>query len=76
MECWKFISRGKILTKQINVIESELSVHSCNRYKYEWMSKLKTPKTCANPKCGTAYWNKPHIRKQNKISYRKILFLF
>ena len=66
------------MTKQISVIESELYVHSCNRCKYEWVGRLKTPKTCANSKCRTPYWNKPCIRKQNKIkpSTKKFYFYF
>jgi len=66
------------LTKQISVIESKLYFHSCNRCKYEWVGKLKTPKTCANPKCRTPYWNKPRIRKQNKTksSIEKFYFYF
>ena len=45
----------------------ESGIHNCNRCHYQWSGKLKNPKTCANPKCRTPYWNKPRIRTQNKV---------
>ena len=45
----------------------KLNFHNCNRCQHKWVGKLKDPKTCANPKCRTPYWNKPRKRLQNKI---------
>ena len=54
------------------------NIHNCNRCGHEWFGKLEDPKTCANPKCRTPYWNKPRIRKQIKIkpSNEKFYFYF
>lgn len=41
--------------------------HSCNRCEHKWVGKIEDPKTCANPKCRTPYWNKPRKRDQSKI---------
>ena len=56
----------------------ELNFHHCNRCNHKWVGKLAEPKTCANPKCRTPYWNKPRIRKQTKraISNEKYFFYF
>lgn len=38
---------------------------TCNRCLYSWYPKTESiPKTCANPKCRSPYWNKE--RKYNK----------
>ena len=70
--------RKRILTSQINKIKPNLFIHNCNRCGHEWAGKLETPNTCANPKCRTPYWNKPRIRKQNKIKspVEKFYFYF
>ena len=55
------------------------NIHNCNRCGHQWAGKLKNPKTCANPKCRTPYWNRPRIRIQNKIkksSNEKFYFNF
>jgi len=69
---------AQILIKRTDSIVSKLNSHSCNRCEYEWLSKIENPKTCANPKCRTPYWNKPRIRKQIKIksSNEKFYFYF
>ena len=56
----------------------ELNFHNCNRCDHKWIGKLAEPKTCANPKCRTPYWNKPRVRKQIKrsVSNEKYLFYF
>ena len=57
----------------------ESNIHNCNRCYHQWLGKLENPKTCANPKCRTPYWNKPRIRTQNKIkelSNEKFYFYF
>ena len=36
--------------------------HSCNRCGYDWLSKTKSPGTCANQKCRSPYWNKIRVR--------------
>ena len=42
------------------------------------MGKLAVPKTCANPRCRTPYWNKPRVRKHIKraVSNEKYFFYF
>ena len=56
----------------------ELNFHNCNRCNHKWIGKLSEPKTCANPKCRTPYWNKPRVRKQirRKPSTEKHVFYF
>ena len=56
----------------------ELNFHNCNRCNHKWIGKLAEPKTCANPKCRTPYWNKPRIRKQikRKLAGEKYFFYF
>ncbi len=56
----------------------ESNIHNCNRCYHQWHGKLKNPKTCANPKCRSPYWNKPRIRTQNqtKSSNEKFYFYF
>ena len=56
----------------------ELNFHNCNRCNHKWIGTLAEPKTCANPKCRTPYWNKPRIRKQikRKLSGEKYFFYF
>ena len=65
------------MTTQINKIKSKY-VHNCNRCGHEWVGKLQTPNTCANPKCRTPYWNKLRKRKQNKTKpfVEKFYFYF
>ncbi len=45
----------------IRKISKDLWLHQCNRCEYEWASKTKEPKTCANTKCKSPYWNKERI---------------
>ena len=48
-----------------------LTLHSCNRCQHEWYGRLENPRTCANPKCRTPYWNKARIRKQVKKTIKE-----
>ena len=70
--------RRRVLTSQINKVTPKLFIHNCNRCNHKWIGKLAEPKTCANPKCRTPYWNKPRIRKQNKrVTFNeKYYFIF
>ena len=54
----------------------KVNVHRCNRCKHEWAGKIENPKTCANPKCRTPYWNKPRVRKKIKVKQDKRFFYF
>ncbi len=56
----------------------EINFHNCNRCNHTWIGKLAEPKTCANPKCRTPYWNKPRVRKQirRKLVGEKYFFYF
>jgi len=36
--------------------------HICNRCGNHWVSRLETPKSCANRKCRSIYWNKSRER--------------
>ena len=56
----------------------EINFHKCNRCNHKWIGKLVEPKTCANPKCRTPYWNKPRVRKQirKKLASEKYFFYF
>ena len=38
-------------------------LHICNRCNNPWTSRIKIPKTCANAKCRSPYWNKKRVRK-------------
>ena len=53
-------------------VNLEMKVHNCNRCEYEWAGKLEVPKTCANPKCRTPYWNKPRKRDQSRIKNSQV----
>ena len=46
----------------------KLLTHECNRCGYIWTSKDKEPKTCANPKCRSKYWNKERVRPLEELS--------
>jgi hypothetical protein len=37
-------------------------MHTCNRCGNQWVSKLEEPKSCANRKCRSIYWNKVRQR--------------
>ena len=45
---------------------TELWLHTCNRCKNKWTSKMQWPKTCANTKCRSPYWNKPRVIRYKK----------
>ena len=40
---------------------SDLWLHTCNRCRHKWTSKLQWPNTCANVKCRSPYWNKERV---------------
>ena len=53
----------KTLIQKSKKIAGNNWLHKCNRCKYEWVSKKKTPNTCAEKKCRSPYWNKPRKYK-------------
>lgn len=44
-------------------IDEGLYKHTC-RHGCVWYSKNENPKTCANKKCRSPYWDKPFIYKK------------
>jgi len=50
-----------------NIMSKEIAdgifLHECNRCNNQWTSRLKNPKTCANTKCRSPYWNKKRVKK-------------
>lgn len=59
----------------IRKISKDLWLHQCNRCEYEWASKTKEPKTCANTKCKSPYWNKERIfPKRTRKQIQKQLY--
>ena len=66
------------MTTLISKIKPKPYLHNCNRCGHEWSGNLQVPKTCANPKCRTPYWNKPRKReiKKSKPSIDQFFFYF
>lgn len=36
--------------------------HECNRCGNVWYSRKESPKSCANSKCKSPYWNRARVR--------------
>ena len=63
---YKKINKEKDLPRITNKTYRVVHHHKCTRCGYEWKS-YKIPKTCANPKCKSPYWNKERqILKRDK----------
>ena len=75
------IKGGKINQKTINQLQksdrtktsfanvslgNKLWSHHCGRCDYQWASRTESPKTCANEKCRSPYWNKKRVRTITK----------
>lgn len=44
-------------------MSKERYLHKCLRCGWEWFSSQVKPKTCPNPKCRSAYWDREKINK-------------
>lgn len=42
--------------------DGEFWRHECNRCGNVWYSRNKSPRSCANKKCKSPYWNKARVR--------------
>ena len=56
------IDRGELLMKSSMKLFGDYVMHTCNRCGNQWVSKLEEPKSCANRKCRSIYWNKTRVR--------------
>ena len=40
----------------------ELHIYTCTRCGYKWAGRPNKPKTCANKKCKSKYWDKERTK--------------
>lgn len=50
-------------------MEIKLTKVKCLRCGYEWSPRLSDVRKCANPKCRSAYWDRP--KKNNGFDNKK-----
>ena len=53
---------ARILKKSSKKVRGDYWEHECNRCDYVWYSVTAEPKTCANLKCKSHYWNRERVR--------------
>ena len=56
------------MTEVINISDApKIELCECTRCGFKWYPRTpEKPKTCANQKCRSGYWDRPRVRKQKK----------